>query len=153
MRNISTSSRRLLTSAPLSNIPRPVCIPNHVRQLSSSPARSSSASLIFATLASLSAGYAFATFYPSKISLMLNPPYAPPSPSAESEEGQNLMLSREKELQQLSIVQQLRAEMEPKQSPANTSLEGKTSAELQTRRRWKESRPYKNYPAQYARSL
>lgn len=81
---------------------------------------------------------------------MLNPPYAPPNPSAESEQGQNLMLSREKELQQLSIVQQLRAEMEPTQSPANTSLEGKTPAALQTRRRWKESRPYKNYPAQYA---
>ena len=91
-------------------------------------------------------GYSAATFYPSRLALILNSPDSPPPFSIESPAGQKQMELLEQQMQNLDIVKRLRAEQEPTQSASTTSLQSNSPSPLQQQRKWLESRPYLNYP-------
>jgi hypothetical protein len=93
-------------------------------------------------------GVSYATFYPSRLARVMNYPDAPAPLPADSPEGIAAMQAIDAQLQSLPLVQRLRAEMEVTQSANSTTLIGDSAVPLQQQRRWLESRPYQNYPAQ-----
>jgi hypothetical protein len=96
-------------------------------------------------------GYSYATFFPSKLSLILAYPDAPSPLPIDSPEGIAAMAAVEKELQSLPVVQQFRAEREVTQSANAISLQGQSPLTLEQAPKWIESRPYQNYPEQKLR--
>lgn len=117
------------------------------RSISTTPPKQSASSSTLYSLALLlgggTLGLGYATLFPTPLSRMLNPPFAPPSPTHDSDEGQAHRQDLERQLQALPQVKALRAEQEPSQSPV-TSLTPESS--LLKQPKWKELRPYAHYP-------
>lgn len=123
---------------------RPTFCRQQSRALSNTaPRRSSTLVSLSLLVGGASLGLGYATFFPSPLARILNPPYAPPAPTHHSEEGQLHTKDLERQLQSLPQVQALRAEKEPSQS-AVTSLTPESS--LLKQPKWKELRPYAHYP-------
>jgi len=83
-------------------------------------------------------GYSLALYNPPQLARIVNPAVAPPSPSADSPEGQAITRRIEESLQSLPIVRQLR-------EAERTDLKVAADVPQSAGKKWVESRPYLHY--------
>ena len=162
----ASSSRLLYRSLPACTKPSAVSSVRHIFTSSSATSAPSTASLrtsshrgsasgnrtYFTALACGLVGYGLALVFPPSLYKLLYPTPVPLNPSTQSLAGAAAAKIIEEQLQQLDIVKQLREEWlnpeEAQKTPNTTSLE---QEQISRPRKWKETRPYSNIPAEKKR--